>query len=170
MNDYKKSLSRVSNLIELLITCHPNGFNILLGVAPPPTSQEIHEMLNTTRVPMPEDFRPVSRSNETEAERIVYDVDYFNETVQMAKGWPHIYKISQDFKSVNQRFWNATLDHVKFVSYAPSRYMSKLGYVAARYGLSPRTVSKYRREFPLRLAEVILMPQAEDEDFYLLPG
>ena len=38
-------LDRVSNLIELLIVCHPRGFSILLGEVNEPLSYEIHEMM-----------------------------------------------------------------------------------------------------------------------------
>ena len=53
-----KALDRISNLIELLIMCHPQGFKVLLGEVPPPTSREIHEMMNAGRVKMPDDFKP----------------------------------------------------------------------------------------------------------------
>ena len=66
--------------------------------------------------------------------------------------------------------WNVVMDHVKFVGNASSRHMSKLGYLAARYSLAPRTITKYRREFPKKFAEMLLMPTGEGDDFYLLPG
>ncbi len=40
-------LNRVADMIELLIKCHPQGFGVLLGEADPPSSIEIHEMMNS---------------------------------------------------------------------------------------------------------------------------
>lgn len=163
-------LNRISDLIELIITCNPQGFRILLGEVEPPTSHEIHEMMNAGRSKLPEDYVPVMPNLETEAERIVYDREYFDKSVEMAGGWPHIHFVSQEYRDSDSRMWSVVMDHVKFVGNSVSRHASKLGYVAARYSLAPRTVSKYRMEFSLKLAKMLLMPPGDSDDFYLLPG
>ena len=168
--NYYRALDRITNLVELLISCHPQDFGVLLGDVEPPDSRLIHEIMNAGRVKMPDDFKTATPSTETEAERIVYDREYFDETVKMADGWPHINMVSKEFKDSDSRMWSVVMDHVKFVSNAPSRYMSKLGYVASRYSLAPRTVTKYRREFSMKLAYMILMPEGDSENFYMLPG
>ena len=168
LKSYYKSLERVKYMIELLINCHPLGFKILLGEADAPTSNEIHEMMNSQRVPMPDDFRPTSRSNETEANRIVDDSERFDECVKMAGGWDHIHEVSRTFKKMDRRFWAIVIAHVNFVARPSSRYGSKLERVAEHYRVAPRTVTKYRKEFSDKLAMMILMP-TEDE-FYLIPS
>ena len=155
---YYRALDRVTNLIELLITCHPQGFGVLLGTIEPPDSSLIHAMMNAGRVAMPDDFKPATKSNETEAERIVYDRDYFDESVRISEGWGHINAVAKEFKEVDARMWAIVADYVKFVSNPTSRYLSRLSYVAARYGVSTRTVTKYRGEFSDKLAKMILMP------------
>lgn len=174
MRRFRKSfwevLNRVTDLIELLITCHPQGFGVLLGEVAVPSSYEIHEIMNAGRVKMPEDFKATMPNLETEAERIVYDREYFDESVKLAGGWPHINMVAGEFRESDGRMWSVVMDHVKFVGNASSRHTSKLGYVAVRYGLSPNTVMKYRREFSQKLAEMVLMPSGEGDDFYLLPG
>ena len=165
-----EKLNRVSGLIELIIMCHPQGFSLLLGEIELPTSREIHEMMNVGRSKLPEDFRPPMPNLETEAERIVYDREYFDESVKIAGGWPHIHLVANEYRKSDSRMWNVVTDHVKFVGNAVSRYESKLGYVSVRYGLSPNTVIKYRREFSDKFARMLLMPTGEGEDFYLLPG
>ena len=162
--------NRVMGLIELLITCHPCGFSILLGEADIPESREIHEMMNAGRSKLPEDFMPTMPNLETEAERIIYDREYFDESVNLAGGWPHINLVANEYRKSDYRMWNVVSDHVKFVGNAVTRYESKLGYVAVRYGLSPNTVMKYRRKFSGKLAAMLLMPTGEGNDFYLLPG
>ena len=169
MYKYYTALTRTENLINLLITCHPQGFGVLLGDIEPPDSRLIHAMLNAPRVSMPDDFKPTSRSNETEAERIVYDRDYFDESVKYAGGWPHINFVTKEFKEADKRYWGIVVDHAKYVGNAVSRYLSKLNFVASRYGVSMRTVTRYRREFPSQLAKVLLMPDVERGEFYLLP-
>lgn len=167
---YWEILNRVADFVELLITCHPQGFGILLGEAKIPSSREVHEMMNAGRSKLPEDYVPVMPSLETEAERIVYDRDYFDKSVELAGGWPHVNIVSREFRDSDSRMWSVVMDHVKFVGNSVSRYASKLGYVAARYGLSPNTIMKYRREFSVKLAEMILMPPCGSDNFYLLPG
>lgn len=163
-------LNRVSELIELIIACHPQGFGILLGEVEPPSSMEIHEMMNAGRSKLPEDYVPVMPSLETEAERIVYDREYFDRSVELAGGWGHINFVSKEYRDSDSRMWSVVMDHVKFVGNSPARYTSKLGYVAARYSLSPRTITKYRKEFPVKLAGMLLMPPGDSDEFYLLPG
>ena len=160
-----RAMNRVVNLIELLITCHPRGFGVLLGENEPPESCEIHAMLNAGRVHMPDDFKPATRVNTTEAELIVFDREYFDESVRLAGGWPHINSAVQDFKQADKRYWGIVVDYVKFVSNPASRYLSKLNFVADRYGVSSRTVTRYRREFPGKLAYVIMLPESEKGEF-----
>lgn len=162
--------NRVADMIELLIVCHPQGFGVLLGEVNPPSSREIHEMMNAGRSRLPEDFIPTMPNLETEAERIVYDREYFDKSVKLAGGWPHIYYVSKQCRDSDSRMWNVVMDHVRFVGNSVSRYASKLGYVAVRYGLSPNTVMKYRRDFSEKLAEMLLIPLADSDSFHLLPG
>lgn len=164
------TLNRVSDLIELLITCHPQGFDVLLGEVEAPSSQEVHVMMNAGRSKMPEDFRATMINIETEAERIVYDREYFDKSVKLAGGWPHINYVSKEFKASDFRLWSVVMDHVKFVGNALTRNTSRLKRVAHKYGMSVNTVMKYRREFSMKLAEMIMMPPSDDGIFYLLPG
>lgn len=163
-------LNRVTDLIELLITYHPQGFSVLLGEAPEPDSREIHELMNVGRSRLPDDFIPTMPNLETEAERIVYDREYFDKSIELAGGWPHVHLVSKEFYNADSRMWSIVMDHVKFVGNSKSRYASRLGYVAARYSLAPRTVTKYRGEFSQKLAEMILMPPGDGDNFYLIPG
>lgn len=157
-------------MIELLITCHPQGFGVLLGEVKPPSSCEVHEMMNAGRSRLPEDFVPTMPSLETEAERIVFDSEYFDKSVELAGGWPHINFVSKECRDSDSRMWSVVAAHVKFVGNSVSRHMSKLGYVAVCYGLSPKTVTRYRKEFSANLAEMLLMPPGGSDNFYLLPG
>ncbi|MBR0150241.1 MAG: hypothetical protein IJP89_02635 [Synergistaceae bacterium] len=167
---YYVTLNKVAGLIEILITCHPQGFGILLGINEPPTSREVHEIFGTLRDKMPDDYKPSMMNLTTEAERIVYDREYFDRLVDLGGGWPHINFVSKEYRDSDSRMWSVVMDHVRFVGNSVSRHASKLGYVAARYGLSPNTVMKYRREFPTNLAKMLLMPPSDSDDFYLLPG
>ena len=159
-------LNRVTELVELLIVCHPQGFGVLLGEVPPPTSLEIHEMMNAGRAQLPEDFKATMLNLETEAERIIYDREYFDKSVELAGGWPHINLVSKEFRDSDSRMWNVVIDHVRFVGNASTRNSSRLLRVSHKYGMSANTVMKYRRDFALKLAEMILMPSAEN--FHLM--
>lgn len=162
--------NKVAGLIEILITCHPQGFGILLGINEPPTSREIHEMFGSIRDKLPDDYKATMKNLETEAERIVFDREYFDRLVDLAGGWPHINVVSKASRDSDSRMWSVVMDHVRFVGNSTVRHASKLGYVAVRYGLAPNTVMKYRREFSMNLAKMLLMPPSDSDDFYLLPG
>ena len=154
-----EDLNRVTELVELLITCHPQGFRVLLGEVPPPTSREVHEMMNAGRTKLPDDFIP-TMPNLAEAERIVYDREYFDKSVELGGGWPHIYEVSREFRDSDSRMWSVVMDHVKFVGRASTRNTSRLKRVARKYGMSQNTVMKYRRDFSLKLAEMIEIGRA----------
>ena len=125
-------------------------------------------MMNTGREKLPEDFIPTMRNLETEAERIVFDREYFDKSVELAGGWPHIYLVSHEFRASDSLMWSVVTDHVKFVGNASTRNSSQLKRIARKYGLSPNTIMKYRRDFSLKLSEMVLMPQVDN--FYLMPG
>ena len=161
-----RELDRVRNLIELLILCHPRGFSILLGEADEPTAREIHEMVDTQRVRMPADFKASTKNTETEAERIMYDSDYFDKSVELAGGWGHIHSVSNEFRNADTRRWSIVVDHVKFVGKGSTRNFPQLKRVADKYGIAPKTATRYRRDFSLRLGEMLLMPTTEN--FYVL--
>ena len=160
-----EQVARVANFVELLIMCHVKGFDILLGSYPPPDARTVHIMLNSRRALLPDDYVATMRNLETEAERIIFDKDFFDETVKIAGGWKHINHISRDFKTAAPRYWGIVLDHVRYVGIQTERCGSKLGYVAARHHVSVNTVLRYRREFSARLSEYFLMPEVTPEDF-----
>lgn len=125
-------------------------------------------MMNAGREKLPEDFIPTMRNLETEAERIVFDREYFDRSVELAGGWPHIYLVSHEFRASDSLMWSVVTDHVKFVGNASTRNSSQLKRIAHKYGLSPNTIMKYRRDFSLKLSEMILMPPVDN--FTLCPA
>ena len=169
MRSFWKPLNDVADMIELLIECHPQGFGVLLGDVPPPSSSEVHAMLDARR-PHEKLAPPATPDHTTEAERIVWDAEAFEAAVRTARGWPHITRVCREYREADARFWSVVMDHARFVGTATTRFGSRLGYVAATYGLSPNTVMKYRREFPVALARAILAPDPDDDDFRLMPG
>ena len=154
-------LNRVIELVELIIMCHPAGFKLLLGEIEKPSSREIHEMMNAGRDKLPEDFMPTMPNLETEAERIVYDREYFDKSIELAGGWGHIHSVSNEFRNADTRRWSIVVDHVKFVGKGTTRNSSQLNRVAHKYGISARTVTNYRRNFSTKLGEMCLMPTTE---------
>lgn len=151
-------LKRVCYLIELLLSCCPECFDVLLGKADIPTAYEIHDMMNAKRVRLPDDFVKSNVNTETESERIVYDSEYFNASVDLAGGWKHIYTVANELKEADCRMWSIVLDHVKFVENSSTRSTSRLLYVAKKHGVSKNTVMRYRRIFPFELGEMLLLP------------
>ena len=99
--------NRIAELVELLIVCHPQGFRVLLGEVPPPMSKEIHEMMNAGRDKLPDDFVPTMPNLLTEAERIVFDREYFDRSVELAGGWPHIHLVSREYRDSDSRMWSS---------------------------------------------------------------
>lgn len=153
--------NRIRDFIELLISVHPFGFGILLGKYRPPTSIEVHEMMNSQRDPLPVDYRATQKSSTTEAERIYQDSEYFSQTVDLAGGWEHINHIAREFLKIDKRMWDVSVDHVKYVANPSSRYFSRLEYVANKHGISRNTVVKYRKLFPCVLSMMLLTPDGE---------
>lgn len=162
--------ARLEDLINLLIDCHPQPFAVLLGEVAPPTSLEIHEMKQAQRPTERADVKNATPSATTEAERIVWDAEDVEQAVRAAYGWGHITEVCRGFREADLKTWDVVVDHTRFVGNSISRTGSQLGYVAIRYGLAPATITRYRREFPYRLARAILCPPAEAENFQLMPA
>ena len=157
-----KMVDRVADMIELLIECHPQGFRVLLGEAPPPVNDEIHAMMNARRAREDAGVPQSSPNNTVEAERIVWDAESFAATVDDAGGWAHIAKICRAYRDAAPKMWAIVIDHASLVRNAISRLdESRLGYIARRHGVTKNTVLKYRREFPKGLASAILLSPAD---------
>lgn len=165
-----RALDDVTWLVETLIERHPQGFDVLLGEADPPDAEDIHAMASAGATPSPFTGRPVGPPRPTRAERVVMDEERFLAAVEAARGWGNIVRVSREHRDADPRLWAVAMDHERFVGTSTTRHGSRLGYVCARYALAPNTVMKYRREFPHVLARALLMPPADCDDFYLLPG
>ncbi len=160
---------RVAAVIELIISCNPQGFNILMGKVAPPSPQVIHAMFNSVRVPMPDDFKPTAPSPETEAERIVYDTEYFEQIIKMAGGWGHIAEVAEAFRKSLPRVWAVVIDYEKFVASPMERYGSKLALVANLHGIGVNTVLRYRRNFAYKMADLCLKPTVDNFELSNVP-
>lgn len=99
-------------------------------------------MMNAGRSKLPDDFIPTMPNLETEAERIVYDREYFDDRAGLAGGWAHIYVVTREFRDSDSLMWSVVMEHVKFVGNASTRNTSRLKRVAHKYGMSPNTVMK----------------------------
>lgn len=159
-----KTLNELTDMIELLIDCHPQGFGVLLGEVPPPVPEEIHAMMDARREHDDAGVPPATSSGVVEAERIVWDTEKFEAVVKAAGGWFHITKISQEYKKAAPKAWAVVIDHVKYIHSSASRLdESRLGYIARKHGTTKKTVMKYRRELPFELARAILLPPADGD-------
>ena len=157
-----KTLNEVTDLIELLLDCHPQSFRLLLGEVPPPSPEEIHAMMNALRAHEDAGVGTTSSSHTVEAERIVWDDEKFESVIKAAGGWAHITKICQEYRKAAPRTWDIVLDHAKYVLSSASRVdESRLARVARKHGVTKNTVLNYRRDFPFELARAILLSPAD---------
>ena len=157
-----KTLNEVTDMIELLIDCHPQSFRVLLGEVPPPSPEEIHAMMDARRSHEDVGVPPASSSSVVEAERIVWDAEKFDEVVKAAGGWFHITQICQEYRKAAPKTWAIVLDHAKYVLASASRIdESRLAHIARKHGVTKNTVLNYRREFPFELARAILLSPAD---------
>lgn len=153
-----KTLNELSELIELLLDCHPQSFRVLLGEVPPPSPEDVHAMMDAHRVSEDAGVPPASPSHTVEAEHIVWDDEKFEEVVKAAGGWPHITKICQEYRAAAPNTWAVVVDHVKYALSSASRIdESHLARIARKHGTTKKTVIKYRHEFPFAVARAILL-------------
>jgi len=157
-----RDLGELTELIELLLDCHPQSFRVLLGEVPQPTPEEIHVMMDAHRASEDAGVPVTSPSRTVEAERIVWDAEKFEAVVNAAGGWPHINKMCQEYRSALPKKWEIVLDHVKYVFNSASRIDEpRLDRIARKHGVTKNTVLNYRREFPFELARAILLSPAD---------
>lgn len=138
---------RVANFIEFMTMFNPSGLRILLGEIEPPSDADYVHMWEEWR-------RKIKKE---------LPLEYFTGAVDMAGGWKHIQECVRRFRAENSLIFAAFLRHVQFCSDSVSRYGSLLGYIAVKLGISPRTVSNYRRATPEYIAALILASQKHSE-------
>lgn len=153
-----KTLNELTDLIELLIDCHPQSFRVLLGEVPPPDAEMIHAMMDARRDHDDVGVSSASHSQTVEAERIVWDEEKFDEVIREAGGWPHINIICREHRKSAPKTWAIVIDHAKYVFASASRIdEARLARVARKHGVTKNTVLNYRREFPFELARAVLL-------------
>ena len=150
---------QLAEAIEMLLDRHPMGMRVLMGEAPPPSTEDIHLMYAAERLPDDLGVRVDGGEHVTRAEQIVFDAERFERIIERAGGWEHIARTSREWEATNPKSWKIVEEHVKWMTYGAFSRLddARLQTIALRLGVSPETVQRYRREFPLDLARVILL-------------
>jgi hypothetical protein len=163
-------LIRQVTAIIRLVRDYPQGLSILLGTVPPPTSEDICEMLNSVRPPLEpaldaegNPLRVDGGSDFIEADMMLDTAEMFNSIVERAGGWPHINEVVREWKEKYPKSWAVMVD---YVCWPESRVDGvSLASIADAQGLSRNIVPKIIQTFAQRIATAVLnTPHSHSED------
>lgn len=148
---------QLAEVINILLDRHPMGLRVLTGEAPPPTTEEIHIMYDAGRASEDLGVRVDGGEHVTRAERLVTDEERFARVIDRAGGWDHIYRVARDWEDYNPQTWRIIEEYIRFAPCGIFRIDNpRLSTMALRFRLSEATILRYRRDFPLDFARVIL--------------
>jgi hypothetical protein len=153
-------IKQLTSVIRI-VRDYPQGLSILLGTAPPPTCEEICEMLNTARPPseptldMDGNLLRVDGGGDfIEADIMLDSADMFNRVIDHSGGWPHINEVVRGWKERYPKSWAVIVD---YVCWPESRVDGvSLASLADSNEISKNSMHKIIQSFPQRIATTVL--------------
>ena len=160
--DYALS-EQLAEIVRMLVG-FPKGINMLLGRIPPPTLEEVNEMILTFRPAGPDlGTRVDGGENIPTAERLIYTADTFTAVLQACGGWGHIAEVANGWIKVYPNTWAIVLDHARLVRTKVTRIDgSSVKKIAEAHGCSTDTIHNIIGAFPKELADAILCSPVGD--------
>ena len=149
---------RLEALIDIILEYHPMSLRVLSGEYEP-TTDELSEILAClSRGDADALCRTVGFFGNSMEEGRVIRAEVFEGALGKVGGWSGLAVATQRFAEAYPKTWGIVEDHVTWVSGRSFSRMDEpqLERVAARHGVSPETVQRYRRAFPEHLAELAL--------------
>lgn len=144
---------RLTTAIDLILTHFPTCLRVLVGESEPPTAEEMGIMCALRRIKGKVRVSAVVPNTEDETEGVTLAL-----AVEQAGGWKHVTAIIRTWIEYCPKTWEVISDYVCWVGlggkYRAGDSMAAL--VAEKFGIHKDTLSRYRREFPRELAEIIL--------------
>jgi hypothetical protein len=156
-----QELIRQLTSVIRIVRDYSQGLSILLGTVPPPTSEQICEMLNTARIPSEPTLdaegnllRVDGGCDFIEADVMLDSADMFNSVIERAGGWPHINEVVREWKERYSKSWVVIVD---YVCWPESRVDGvSLESMAGAHELSKNSAYKVIQSFPQRIATAVL--------------
>jgi hypothetical protein len=161
--DYRL-FEQLEAVIQMLIAS-PKGLSILLGRTPPPTTEQIGEMImafSSTSCDL--GVRVDGGLVIPQAERLIYTEQSFNAIIAEVGGWKHINAVAKGYMKLYPNAWAIVMNHTRWVRTKISRIDgSSLKKVADAYQCSVETVRNTINSFPRELARAILASPVDDD-------
>lgn len=150
-------VEQLAEIIRMLVG-FPKGINMLLGRIPPPTLEEINEMILAFRSAGPDlGTRVDGGENIPTAERLIYTADTFTAVLEACGGWKHISVVANGWIKLSPNAWAIVLDHVRLVRTKVTRIDgSSVKKIADAHGCATDTIHNVVNVFPKELAAAIL--------------
>jgi hypothetical protein len=154
---------------------YPQGLSILLGTVPPPTIEEISEMLDMVRQPTEPTLDPAGNflrvdggSDFIEADAMLDNADRFNRVVERSGGWEKINEVMRGWVELYPSRWTILVDYVVWVRNRAGNLDGSILYkIAAKHSVSHDTVSRIGQTFPQMLATAIMYALEMEKKFEL---
>lgn len=155
-----KDTDVITGLIELMLNYHKRGLAVLLGAVKPPRGRAVHEMINSLYT-KELGYNRYGRNSgfgakSSFADRVIADNERFNKVIELAGGWPHIVSVARESARADSLTWRLVNDYLNYAGTLQVRHNSRLGVLAAKYGLTVRELVKCRYNFARDLAAAIL--------------
>jgi hypothetical protein len=167
-----QELIRQLTSVIRIVRDYPRGLSILLGNVPPPTSEEICEMLDTARPPSEptldaagNPLRVDGGSDFIEADFMLDSADMFNRVIERAGGWEKINEATRGWKKFYPMRWAILVDYVMWIKNPVGNLDGPmLKKVADKHLVSRDTVKRAAQMFPQTLATAILNAPSDEFD------
>ncbi len=166
-------VQRLADVIDFVIRCHPMGLRIIAGDVPPPSTEDLMEILSGFEGLGGCDVARVdaSPSGHGPQESLVLKADEMEKILAWAGGWKQIITVTKEYTKAFPKDWGIFIHHVLWIDSLRDHsrlHEPQLQRVARKFGVSEETVLRRRKEVPRAIARAALL--APVEDWVLLGG
>ncbi|MDR3280959.1 MAG: hypothetical protein LBT23_10635 [Synergistaceae bacterium] len=154
--------------IILLLRDYPQGLSILLGSLPPPTCEDISEIIETVRRspeptldPSGQPLRVDGGFDYIEADALIDCEERFNRIVESSGGWEHINEVTRGWAKKYKKEWSVIADYVRW----PKSKIDGISLIqlASEHQISRTSVYAIIEDFPQNLSVAIMYTPVKNE-------
>jgi len=163
-------INKLADLIDLILRREPNGLAILLGTVPPPTSEDLYEIGQSSQPDY--GVRIQCGRGISTAEAIILGAEKFEILIEEIGGWKKIHRAFRAYRNKYPAGWSLLEEHALFVKQGGLFHDGQGGMmavIAKKHGdVTARTIRNRRNTILTIIARFVIYWFPEDEEYQLL--
>jgi len=162
-------ISKLADLIDLILRREPNGLAILLGTVPSPSAEDLYQLVQE---PQPDlGVRVQGGKGTPTAEAIIFSAERLESIINEIGGWSRINRALRTYRDKYPLGWDLLEEHALFVKQGGLFHDGQGGMMAQiakkHGGVTVRTLRNRRNTILTIIARFVICWFPEDDEYQL---